>query len=67
MSTVNAETWGSAPELPEDEGFRDYTAMLRLDGKTFVVLGGGQGIGRQTVHALASCGAKHFSRTLTAI
>jgi NAD(P)-dependent dehydrogenase (short-subunit alcohol dehydrogenase family) len=35
----------------------DYGAMLRLDGRTFVVLGAGQGIGRQAAHALASQGA----------
>jgi NAD(P)-dependent dehydrogenase (short-subunit alcohol dehydrogenase family) len=36
----------------------DYAAMSRLDGKRFVVLGGGIGIGRQTCHALAGVGAK---------
>jgi NAD(P)-dependent dehydrogenase (short-subunit alcohol dehydrogenase family) len=36
----------------------DYAAMLRLDGKRFVVLGAGQGIGRQAAHALASVGAR---------
>jgi NAD(P)-dependent dehydrogenase (short-subunit alcohol dehydrogenase family) len=36
----------------------DYPALLRLDGKRFVVVGAGQGIGRQTSHALASVGAK---------
>jgi NAD(P)-dependent dehydrogenase (short-subunit alcohol dehydrogenase family) len=35
----------------------DYTAMTRLDGKTFVVIGAGQGIGRQTAHALSQAGA----------
>ena len=32
--------------------------MLRLDGRRFVVVGAGQGIGRQASHALASSGAK---------
>ncbi|VTU13205.1 Rhamnolipids biosynthesis 3-oxoacyl-[acyl-carrier-protein] reductase [Variovorax sp. SRS16] len=32
--------------------------MLRLDGKAFVVLGAGQGIGEQSAHALAQCGAR---------
>jgi NAD(P)-dependent dehydrogenase (short-subunit alcohol dehydrogenase family) len=35
----------------------DYSGMLRLDGRTFVVIGSGQGIGRQTAHALAQAGA----------
>ena len=38
-------------EVPE------FARMLRLDGRVFVVLGAGQGIGRQTAHALAQCGA----------
>ena len=36
----------------------DYLKGLRLDDRTFVVLGGGNGIGRQTCHALAQAGAK---------
>ncbi|MEW6273098.1 MAG: SDR family oxidoreductase [Thermodesulfobacteriota bacterium] len=36
----------------------DYPALLRLDGRGFVVAGAGQGIGRQTAHALASAGAR---------
>ena len=35
----------------------DYQGQLRLDGKRFVVAGAGQGIGRQTTHALAAAGA----------
>ena len=35
----------------------DYPAMLRLDGKGLVVVGAGQGIGRQTAAALAQAGA----------
>ncbi|HEY3737951.1 MAG TPA: SDR family oxidoreductase [Jatrophihabitans sp.] len=35
-----------------------YTDLLRLDGKVFVVAGAGQGMGRQTSHALAQVGAK---------
>ncbi len=36
----------------------DYTKAMRLDGKGFVVLGAGQGIGRATCEALASQGAR---------
>lgn len=36
----------------------DYSGMLRLDGRTFVVIGAGQGIGRQTAHALYQAGAR---------
>lgn len=36
----------------------DYPGLLRLDGRCFVVLGAGQGIGRQAAHALASVGAR---------
>jgi len=35
-----------------------YPGLLRLDGRGFVVIGAGQGIGRQTAHALASAGAR---------
>lgn len=34
--------------------------MLRLDGRGVMVVGAGQGIGRQTCHALASAGASVF-------
>ena len=36
----------------------DYASLLRLDGRSFVVVGAGQGMGRQTAHALASVGAR---------
>lgn len=36
----------------------DYSKLLRLDGRGFLVVGAGQGIGRQTSHALANSGAK---------
>ena len=36
----------------------DYPGMLRMDGRGVVVIGAGQGIGRQTSHALAQAGAK---------
>jgi NAD(P)-dependent dehydrogenase (short-subunit alcohol dehydrogenase family) len=42
----------------DDTPVPDYPGLLRLDGKRFVVVGAGQGIGRQATHALASVGAK---------
>lgn len=35
-----------------------YADMLRMDGKVFVVIGAGQGIGRQVAHGLYQNGAK---------
>jgi NAD(P)-dependent dehydrogenase (short-subunit alcohol dehydrogenase family) len=42
----------------DDTPVPDYPSLLRLDGKRFVVIGAGQGIGRQASHALGSVGAK---------
>jgi NAD(P)-dependent dehydrogenase (short-subunit alcohol dehydrogenase family) len=42
----------------DDTPVPDYPALLRLDGRRFLVLGAGQGIGRQVSHALASVGAR---------
>ncbi len=42
----------------DDTPVPDYASLLRLDGRRFVVLGAGQGIGRQAAHALASVGAR---------
>ncbi|MCB0997221.1 MAG: SDR family oxidoreductase, partial [Acidimicrobiales bacterium] len=42
----------------DDTPVPDYANMLRLDGRRIVVLGAGQGIGRQTSHALAANGAR---------
>ncbi|MFF1380819.1 SDR family NAD(P)-dependent oxidoreductase [Streptomyces sp. NPDC058308] len=36
----------------------DYAALHRLDGRTFVLLGAGNGIGRQSAHALTAAGAR---------
>jgi 3-oxoacyl-[acyl-carrier protein] reductase len=36
----------------------DYLQLTRLDGKGFVVIGAGQGIGRQAAHALTQAGAR---------
>ena len=38
----------------------DYQKLLRLDGKNYIVLGAGQGMGRQTSHALKQAGARVF-------
>ena len=42
----------------DDTVVPDYPSLVRLDGKRFVVIGAGQGIGRQATHALATCGAR---------
>jgi NAD(P)-dependent dehydrogenase (short-subunit alcohol dehydrogenase family) len=36
----------------------DYPGLLRLDGRVFLVVGAGQGIGLQAAHALSSVGAR---------
>lgn len=46
---MSNNTSGAAP---------DYLSLLRLDGRGFVVLGAGQGIGEQAVHALVQAGAR---------
>jgi NAD(P)-dependent dehydrogenase (short-subunit alcohol dehydrogenase family) len=50
----------------DDTEVPDYPGRLRLDGRNFVVIGAGQGIGRQAAHALASAGAKTFCVDLDA-
>ena len=42
----------------DDTPVPDYANRLRLDGRRFVVIGAGQGIGRQVSHALAANGAR---------
>ncbi len=54
-------TTGDATAIP------DYAGRIRLDGRRFVVLGAGQGIGRQTAHALAAVGARVACVDLDAI
>ncbi|MEV7615927.1 SDR family oxidoreductase [Streptomyces sp. NPDC089799] len=49
----------AAPPLPPDTSpVPDYAALHRLDGHGMVLLGAGNGIGRQTAHALAAGGAR---------
>jgi NAD(P)-dependent dehydrogenase (short-subunit alcohol dehydrogenase family) len=44
---------------PRDESpVPDYPALLRLDGRRFLVLGSGNGTGRQVAHALHANGAR---------
>lgn len=38
----------------------NYLDLLRVDGRNFVVLGAGQGMGRQTCHALTQAGANRI-------
>jgi NAD(P)-dependent dehydrogenase (short-subunit alcohol dehydrogenase family) len=45
----------------------NYVDSLRLDGKAFVVLGVGEGLGRQSCHALAQAGATIFCVDLDAV
>jgi NAD(P)-dependent dehydrogenase (short-subunit alcohol dehydrogenase family) len=42
----------------DDTAVPDYTDALHLHGRRFLVIGAGQGIGRQTSHALAQLGAR---------
>ncbi|MCU1612740.1 MAG: short-chain dehydrogenase/reductase [Frankiales bacterium] len=42
----------------DDTEVPDYASLLRLDGRGFVVMGAGQGMGRQTAHALSALGAR---------
>jgi NAD(P)-dependent dehydrogenase (short-subunit alcohol dehydrogenase family) len=44
----------------DDTPVPQYRDLARLEGRGFVVVGAGQGIGRQTSHALAQAGAKLF-------
>ncbi len=44
--------------LTDDTPVPDYANLLRLDGRGVVVLGAGQGIGRQATHAAAALGAR---------
>lgn len=48
----------SADSPPDTTPVPDYTTLHRVDGGRFIVLGAGQGIGRQSAHALAANGAR---------
>jgi len=43
---------------PDSNMVPDFPALLRLDGRAYIILGAGDGMGRQTVHALAQAGAR---------
>jgi NAD(P)-dependent dehydrogenase (short-subunit alcohol dehydrogenase family) len=43
---------------PDSNDVIDYRALLTLSGRGYIVLGAGNGIGRQTCHALAQAGAR---------
>jgi NAD(P)-dependent dehydrogenase (short-subunit alcohol dehydrogenase family) len=53
-------SWGGAVIMPELDStpVPDYGGALRLDGRGVVVVGAGQGIGRQTAHGAAALGAR---------
>ena len=44
----------------DDSPVPDFPGRLRLDGRRFVLIGAGQGIGRQAAHALTAVGARVF-------
>jgi len=47
----------ASPQGEDQSPVPDYGSLLRLDRQVFIVLGAGQGIGRQTAHALSQAGA----------
>lgn len=47
-----------SPDASDPTAIPRYADLLRLDGRGFVVLGAGQGIGEQVAHALAQSGAE---------
>ncbi|MGW7369517.1 SDR family NAD(P)-dependent oxidoreductase [Streptomyces sp. NPDC054841] len=57
-SSTGTSTGTSTDASTDTSPVPDYAALHRLDDRAFVVLGAGNGIGRQTVHALAAVGAR---------
>jgi NAD(P)-dependent dehydrogenase (short-subunit alcohol dehydrogenase family) len=43
---------------PDNSPIPNYASFMRIDGRNILVIGAGQGMGRQTSHALAQAGAK---------
>jgi len=43
---------------PDSHAVPDFASLLRHEGRAFVLLGAGDGMGRQTAHALGQCGAR---------
>jgi NAD(P)-dependent dehydrogenase (short-subunit alcohol dehydrogenase family) len=44
----------------DDSAVPDYTSMYRLDGRSFIVAGAGQGMGRQVAHSLSALGGQVY-------
>lgn len=57
MNTDDGQARATAG-APTEEPVPEYLAALRVDGRSFVVAGAGQGMGRQACHALAQAGAR---------
>src|SRR5262245_17498246 len=60
LGATSASSMAATPSAgrPDRSPVPDYRKLYDLDGRVMVVLGGGNGIGRQTCHALAQAGAK---------
>ncbi len=55
---TDAELTGDPMVAADNTAIPDYAGLLRLDDRTYVVVGAGQGMGRQTCHAFAQLGAR---------
>lgn len=58
MTADTAPAVAPAEAPPDTSPVIDYPQQLRLDDKAYAVIGAGQGMGRQSAHALAQAGAK---------